>query len=59
VHARLGCAEHPDATVRGPAHTVLGLFTGHIALDVALALGVEYEGDPTALARILPDAVAV
>jgi hypothetical protein len=58
VHATFGRAEHPDATVRGPAHAVLALLTGHVNLDVAAAMGVEYDGDRTALTRVLPDAVA-
>jgi DNA-binding HxlR family transcriptional regulator len=58
VHAKLGQAEDADATVRGPAQAVLGLFTGQIGLDLAAAMGVECEGDRAALERLLPDAVA-
>jgi len=58
VHAALGRAEDADAMVRGPAHAVLGLFTGQIALELAAAMGVEYEGDRAALERVLPDAAA-
>jgi DNA-binding HxlR family transcriptional regulator len=59
VHLTLGQADDPDAVLRGPAHVVLGLFTGHIDLDAAAAAGVDCEGDRGALERVLPDAVAV
>lgn len=59
VHFMLGRADHPDAVLRGSAHIVLGLLTGHIDLDLAAAMGAEYEGDRGALERVLPDAVAV
>jgi DNA-binding HxlR family transcriptional regulator len=59
VHATLGRADHTDAVLRGPVHTVLGLFTGHIDLDLAAAMGVECEGDRGAIQRVLPDAAAV
>lgn len=59
VHATPGRADDPDAVLRGPAHTVLGLLTGHIDLALAAAMGVEYEGDRGALERVLPDVVAV
>jgi hypothetical protein len=59
VQVTPGRAADPDATVRGSVHTVLGLFTGHIDLDRAAAMGVECEGDRGALERVLPGAVAV
>jgi DNA-binding HxlR family transcriptional regulator len=59
VHFMLGRADHPHAVLRGSAHTVLGLFTGHIDLDLAAAMGAEYEGDRGALERVLPDAATV
>jgi DNA-binding HxlR family transcriptional regulator len=58
VHAKLGRADDADATVRGPAHAVLGLFTGQIGLELAAAMGLEWEGDRAALGRLLPDAAA-
>lgn len=54
VHVTPGRADAPDALLRGPAHTVLGLVTGHIDLEQSLALGAEYEGDRGALDRVLP-----
>jgi DNA-binding HxlR family transcriptional regulator len=59
VRFMLGQAAHPNAVLRGPAHLVLGLFTGYIDLDRAVAMGAEYEGDRGALERVLPPAVAV
>jgi len=59
VQLTLGHAEHPDAVLRGPAHPILGLFTGRIDLDLAAAMGVEREGERSVLERVLPDAVVV
>ncbi len=59
VHVTLGRAERPDAVLRGPVHAVLGLFTAHIDLDLAAAMGVELEGDRSALERVLPDLASV
>jgi DNA-binding HxlR family transcriptional regulator len=59
VHFMLGRADHPDTVLRGSAHIVLGLLTGYIDLDRAVAMGVECEGNRNALERVLPDAVAV
>jgi DNA-binding HxlR family transcriptional regulator len=59
VHVTQGRAADPDAVLRGPAHTVLGLLTGHIDLDLAAATGLEYEGDRGALERVLPDLAVV
>jgi len=56
VHVTPGRAEDPDAVLRGPAHTILGLFAGFIDLDRAGAMGAECEGDRGALERVLPDA---
>jgi DNA-binding HxlR family transcriptional regulator len=58
VQVTLGRADHPDAVLRGSAHAVLGLLTGRVNLDLAAAMGAEYEGDRGALERILPDATA-
>jgi DNA-binding HxlR family transcriptional regulator len=58
VHVTVGRAEHPDAVLRGPVHAVLGLLTGHVDLELAATMGVEYEGDRGALERVLPDVSA-
>lgn len=44
----------PDATVRGPGQVLVGLFQGAIDMNHATSMGVEIEGTPTALARVLP-----
>lgn len=59
VRATAGRADDPDAVLRGPAHTILGLLTGHIDLDLAAAMGADCEGDRGALERVLPDASVV
>jgi DNA-binding HxlR family transcriptional regulator len=58
VQVTQGQADHPDAVLRGSAHAVLGLLTGRVNLDLAAAMGAEYEGDRGALERVLPDATA-
>jgi DNA-binding HxlR family transcriptional regulator len=57
VHFTLGRAEDPDVTVRGSVHAVLGIFTGQLDLDGAAALGVQCEGERSALERVLPVAM--
>ncbi|MHB1537998.1 MAG: winged helix-turn-helix transcriptional regulator [Solirubrobacteraceae bacterium] len=59
VHVTAGRADDPDAVLRGPAHTILGLLTGNIDLDLAATMGADYEGDRGALERVLPDAATV
>jgi DNA-binding HxlR family transcriptional regulator len=59
VHVKPGRADDPDAALRGPVHAVLGLLTGHIDLDRALAMGVECDGERGAVERVLPDLAAV
>jgi DNA-binding HxlR family transcriptional regulator len=59
VHVTAGRADDPDVTVRGPVHAVLGLFTGHLDLDGAAAMGVECEGERSALERVLRDPAVV
>jgi DNA-binding HxlR family transcriptional regulator len=58
VNATFGRVDDADATVRGPVHAVLGLFTGRLGLDLAAAMGVECEGDRGVLERVLPVAAA-
>lgn len=47
-------ATAPAAIVRGPGHVLVGLFQGAIDLTHAPSMGVEIDGDSTALTRILP-----
>jgi DNA-binding HxlR family transcriptional regulator len=44
----------PDLRVTGPAADLVGLLTGHLPLEDAIAAGVHLEGDPAPLRRILP-----
>jgi DNA-binding HxlR family transcriptional regulator len=57
VSFALGKVDDPDAVVKGSAHSVLALLTGHVDLDGAAAMGVEYDGDRCVLERVLPDLV--
>jgi DNA-binding HxlR family transcriptional regulator len=53
------CAEHvpqPDAVLSGTPQLVLGVLSGALELDAARARGLELEGDPGVLARLLPAA---
>jgi DNA-binding HxlR family transcriptional regulator len=54
VHVRRGPAKQPDAVLRGSPHPILGLLGGHLDIDEARERGVELEGDPRALERVLP-----
>ena len=50
IQVRLGSADRADATVTGPARSIMGLLLG--LLPLANASGVELEGDQTVLDRI-------
>ena len=52
VHARLGEAENPDATLAGPPTPILGLLLGLVELADARSSGVTFEGDSAILDRI-------
>ncbi len=56
VHLTPGRAPQPAAVVRGPVRPVLGLLTGHVDRAAAAEMGVEYDGELSALDRMLPDA---
>jgi DNA-binding HxlR family transcriptional regulator len=56
VRARPGRAEQPDAVLTGPPLLVLALITGRRELDEVRAQGLDYEGDPAVLRRLLPAA---
>ncbi len=58
VRARPGRAENPDAVVIGTGSQVLGLLTGKIDLAEARRRGLQYEGDPEILDRVIPTAIA-
>jgi DNA-binding HxlR family transcriptional regulator len=59
IHARLGSADHPDATLSGSPRPILGLLLGLIELPDAKAAGINYQGEPTALERIGSDVAAM
>jgi hypothetical protein len=54
VRVRRGSAEHTDAVLTGDPYPMLGLLSGVIDLEAARAMGVELEGDPAVVARLLP-----
>jgi DNA-binding HxlR family transcriptional regulator len=54
VHATLGAAEHPDATLAGPPRPIMGVLLGRLGLAEAQAEGMSFEGDPAILERIGP-----
>ncbi len=56
VRTRSGPAEHPDAVLAGTPHLILGLLSGQLGLADAQAAGLQYDGDPATLQRVLPDA---
>jgi DNA-binding HxlR family transcriptional regulator len=58
VRIRAGAAAAPDVTVSGAPPIVASLLFGELDLDTAVERGVVVEGDPGALARVQPNAVA-
>ena len=58
IQVRPGPASAPDATVTGPPPLVVGLLLGEFDLDTAVARGVEFAGNPLALRRVQPKALA-
>jgi DNA-binding HxlR family transcriptional regulator len=55
VRTSLGAAEDPDLKLTGAPRPILGLMLGMIDLAGAEALGISYEGDPSALDRLRTD----
>jgi DNA-binding HxlR family transcriptional regulator len=58
VHARLGSADSPDATLTGPAKPIMGLLLGMIELDDPKAAEISYAGTRETLERIRPEKAA-
>lgn len=56
VHAQAGPAEHPDLRVSGPEQLILGVVSGRMDFDEAVARGLRYQGDPDVLLRLRPNA---
>jgi DNA-binding HxlR family transcriptional regulator len=52
VHA--GRAEHPDATISGRPHEILGLLSGQLDIEQARRRGLAIEGDAKVLDRLRP-----
>jgi DNA-binding HxlR family transcriptional regulator len=52
IYVRLGPAEHPDATLAGPAKPIMGLLLGLLDLGAARASGVRFTGEVALLDRI-------
>ena len=58
IHTRPGTAEDPDGVLTGPPRLVVGVLVGKLTLEDARARGLEYDGDPEALDRLLPHSAA-
>jgi DNA-binding HxlR family transcriptional regulator len=55
IHARLGRAEKPDATLAGPPNPVMGTLLGLLDVADADAFGISYDGDPAIINRLGTD----
>jgi DNA-binding HxlR family transcriptional regulator len=53
VRVRLGASGGADAVASGDPKTVLGLMSGRVDLNAARAAGLDYQGDPRVLARLV------
>ena len=53
-----GAPERPILRLSGSPPVILGVLTGHVALDAAMDLGLRVTGDVSALRRIQPDRIA-
>ncbi|HUA10742.1 MAG TPA: helix-turn-helix domain-containing protein [Solirubrobacteraceae bacterium] len=49
-----GPAEHPDAVLAGAPAPLLGLISGHLDLDAAVAKGLHFEGSRETVERLMP-----
>jgi hypothetical protein len=58
VRARQGESEQPDAILTGTNYEILGVLSGHVTLADARKGGLGFDGDPQALARVQPLALA-
>jgi DNA-binding HxlR family transcriptional regulator len=58
VRVRPGATPAPDATIAGPPALVVDLLAGRLDLDGAVEHGLEFQGDPGAVGRLQPNAVA-
>jgi DNA-binding HxlR family transcriptional regulator len=58
IRVRRGTSANPAATVTAAPDLVVGLFTGELDLDAAVARGLVLQGDPAAIRRVQPNAAA-
>jgi len=56
ISARVGRAAHPDLVLEGPPRLVLGLITGMLNVDQAVAAGIQITGKRDLLDRLQPTA---
>jgi hypothetical protein len=54
----IGLAEGVDTKVTGDPQMIMGLLSGVVGLDAALAAGVKIDSDAAALRRVLPTLTA-
>jgi len=54
VRTRIGRAADPDLILDGPPRAILGLLTGVIDIDLAIAIGLAVRGRRDVLARLRP-----
>jgi DNA-binding HxlR family transcriptional regulator len=54
ISTRAGTSEHADAVLSGPPQLVLGVLTGALDADEAVAQGLCFDGERAALERLQP-----
>lgn len=54
IHTRIGAAKAPDLVLTGAPQLLVGVLTGNLRLSEAKAVGLEVEGNPAVLERLLP-----
>jgi DNA-binding HxlR family transcriptional regulator len=59
ITTRPGTSEDADAVLSGSPQLVLGVLTGSLNLDAAVARGLHFDGDCDALERLRPQRLAV
>jgi DNA-binding HxlR family transcriptional regulator len=52
IHASVGAASEPDATLTGEPRPIMGLLLGALEPEDAEAAGVSFSGDPSVIERI-------
>lgn len=54
VRSHLGAAQHPEVVVEGAPELILGVISGLLELAEAQRRGLQFQGDPGALQRVIP-----